>query len=142
MNKQSNNTVDALATSIAPWLTVADGRRAIQFYADAFSAVEAYRLEDSGGGVVARLSVNGAEFWLSGEAMTASDQNLSKEKTSGIRMILTTPDPDVVFEQAIKAGAMQIFPVSEDHGWRIGRLQDPFGYQWEIGCPVSISQNL
>jgi PhnB protein len=45
-------------------------------------------------------------------------------------------DPDAMFEQAIAAGATEVFAVSEGHGWRIGRLVDPFGHHWEIGKPL------
>jgi PhnB protein len=24
----------------------------------------------------------------------------------------------------------------EGHGWRVGRIADPFGYHWEIGRPL------
>ena len=48
-------------------------------------------------------------------------------------MILTVADPDTVFMQALRAGAMEIHPVSEYHGWRSGRLKDPFGHHGEIG---------
>ncbi len=51
--------------SIAPWLTVRNGLQALRFYQEAFGAVVVYRLEDPDAGVVARLSVEGAEFWLS-----------------------------------------------------------------------------
>jgi PhnB protein len=27
--------------------------------------------------------------------------------------------------------------VSEAHGWRIGRLADPFGLHWELGYPLA-----
>jgi PhnB protein len=27
-------------------------------------------------------------------------------------------------------------PVSDEHGWRVGRIQDPFGHEWEIGKPI------
>lgn len=52
-------------------------------------------------------------------------------------MILTVADPDAVFAQALKAGASQIFPVGEEHGWRLGRVVDPFGHHWEIGRPLA-----
>ena len=80
--------------------------------------------------MVVRLSVNGAEFWLSDGA-----ENNGSESVGGgtVRMILTVADPDTVFEEAIKAGATEIFPVGEEHGWRLGRLVDPFGLHWEIG---------
>ena len=48
-------------------------------------------------------------------------------------MILTVANPDAVFAQALAAGASEVFPVGEGHGWRLGRLVDPFGLHWEIG---------
>jgi len=53
-----------------------------------------------------------------------------------IRMILTVPDPDAFFARALAAGAVEVFPVGEGHGWRLGRLIDPFGLHWEIGHPL------
>jgi PhnB protein len=50
-------------------------------------------------------------------------------------MILTVENPDPAFEQAIMAGATVV--VYEDHGWRVGRIADPFGHHWEIGKPLS-----
>jgi len=120
--------------SIAPWLTVRDGLQALRFYQEAFGAVVVYRLEDPAAGVVARLSVEGAEFWLSDGQLDGSRQ----ESLGGgsVRMILTVADPDTVFAQALAAGASEVFPVGEEHGWRLGRLVDPFGLHWEIGHPL------
>jgi PhnB protein len=121
------------ATSIAPWLSVRDGARAVAFYKSAFEATEVYRLEDPSGGLVVRLSVAGAEFWLSAEP--PRDGAASAEPVGGgsVRMILTVANPDAVFAQALAAGASEVFPVGEGHGWRLGRLVDPFGLHWEIG---------
>jgi PhnB protein len=118
-------------TSIAPWLTVPNAVQAVAFYKSAFGAMESYRLETPDGGLVVRLSVDGAEFWLSGE----SADGLNPETVGGetVRMILTVADPDTLFAQALAAGASEIFPVGEGHGWRLGRLVDPFGLHWEIG---------
>ena len=122
--------------SIAPWLSVRNSAQAVIFYQAAFGAEEVFRLDDEGGGVVARLSVAGAEFWLSDES--PEHQNFSPESLGGgsVRMILTVEDPDAVFRQALGAGASQIAAVSEEHGWRSGRLVDPFGHPWEIGRPL------
>jgi uncharacterized glyoxalase superfamily protein PhnB len=49
---------------------------------------------------------------------------------------LSVADPDAVFAQALRAGASQVYPVSEEHGWRLGRVLDPFGHHWEIGRPL------
>jgi len=120
----------AITTSIAPWLSIKSAAKAVVFYKEAFGAEEAYRMEE--GGLVVRLSVNGAEFWVSGE-LEGDDSIIENIGSEHIRMILTVADPDTVFAQAIQAGATEIFPVGEEYGWRLGRLADPFGLHWEIG---------
>ena len=92
------------------------------------------------GSVVARLSVQGAEFWLSSESAGNDGGDSPSETPEGnsVRMILTVADPDALFLQALAAGAIQVFPVGEEHGWRLGRLIDPFGFHWEIGRPLTI----
>jgi PhnB protein len=117
--------------SIAPWLTVRNSAEAINFYKSAFGAVEVYRMEGEGNDLVARLSIEGSEFWIS----NGSSEKPDKEPLGGgnVRIILTVPDPDAVFKQALSAGATEIFPVGEEFGWRLGRLADPFGLHWEIG---------
>jgi PhnB protein len=120
--------------TIAPWLTVRNGEQALRFYQEAFGATVVYRLADADAGVVARLSVEGAEFWLSdGELDQSGPESLGG---GSVRMILTVSDPDAVFARALAAGASEIFPVGEEHGWRLGRLVDPFGLHWEIGHPL------
>ena len=122
--------------SIAPWLSVRNGARAVEFYKSAFRATEVFRLDGPDGGVVARLSVDGAEFWLGDES--PEHGNFSPETLKGgtVRMVLTVPDPASVFAQAVTAGATEVHPVSEGHGWRVGRVVDPFGHHWEIGRPL------
>ena len=125
-----------IQTSIEPWLSVRSTAKAVAFYKTAFGAVETYRLEDPDGNAVVRLSIEGAGFWLS----DAPSANAGQEILGGdtIRMILTVEDPDVVFSDALKAGATEVFPVSEEHGWRLGRLIDPFGLHWEIGKQLNL----
>jgi PhnB protein len=120
------------ATTIAPWFPVDDGDRAVAYYQAAFGAVERYRLaDDDGHALVARLSIDEAEFWIQADPDATPTQNAGP-----IRMILTVDDPDTVFRQALLAGAAEVTPIAEDHGWRSGRLVDPFGYQWEVAKPV------
>jgi PhnB protein len=122
--------------SLAPWLSVRNSVQAVDFYKSAFGATEVFRLEDPGGSVVAKLSVDGAEFWLSEES--PEHGNFSPQSLGGgsVRMILAVPDPDAVFLRALKAGASEVFPVGEEHGWRLGRVVDPFGHHWEIGRQI------
>lgn len=129
-----------MPTSLAPWLSVRDSKRAVDFYKSALAAVETYRLEDSNGGLVAKLSVNGAEFWVSDESPDSpSPQSLGG---GSVRLILTVTNPDTVYAQALQAGGSPVSPVREEHGWRVGRLVDPFGHHWAIGCPsLLLSEN-
>jgi PhnB protein len=122
--------------SIAPLLSVRRGARAVEFYKAAFGAVEVFRVEDPAGAVVARLSVQGAEFWLSDES--PAHANYSPESLGGgtVRMILTVPDPDTLVARAVSAGAREVTPVGEAYGWRLGRIEDPYGHHWEIGHPL------
>ncbi len=118
-------------TNIAPWLTVRDGPRALEYYMAAFGAVELYRLEDDTDRVVvAHLAIDHADFWLQEEpAFRPGDHE-------GIRMILTVEDPESVVTQARAAGGIEIAAITEGHGWRIGRIADPFGHHWEVGKPL------
>jgi PhnB protein len=128
--------MNPIQPAIAPWLTVSLNSKAIEFYKSAFGATEVYRHNDPSGGTVVRLSVQGAEFWVSEdtEKFPETQQPLGGDS---VRIILTVADPDALFARALAAGATQIFPVSEGHGWRVGRLADPFGLHWELGRPLT-----
>ncbi len=123
--------------SIAPWLSVRNSVQAVEFYKVAFGATEVFRLDAGDESVIARLSVGGAEFWLSDES--PEHGNFSPELLGGgsVRLILTVPNPDAVVAQALSAGASEVYSVSEENGWRLGRVVDPFGHHWEIGHPLS-----
>jgi PhnB protein len=125
-----------LAPTIAPFLSVRDSAKAVEFYRSAFGSTELLRLEDPSGSVVANLSVDGAGFWVSDES--PEHQNFSPETLNGgtVRMILTIEDPDAAFDRAVAAGATVVCPMTTEHAWRIGRVLDPFGHHWEIGQPL------
>ena len=124
----------AIPNSIVPWLNVPNSAQAIEFYKAAFGAVEVFRL---GGldSVVARLSVAGAEFWVGDES--SEHFNFSPQSLSGstVRIIFSVADPDEAVARAVEAGASEVYPVARRHGWRLGRVADPYGHQWEIGRP-------
>ena len=42
----------------------------------------------------------------------------------------------IALRRAVAAGAREVRPVSEEHRWLLGRIEDPFGHHWEIGRPV------
>ncbi|MGH9719604.1 MAG: VOC family protein [Bryobacteraceae bacterium] len=117
-------------------LSVRHGAKAIEFYKAAFDARELFRIDDASGAVVAQLSVAGAEFWVADES--PEHQNFSPESLGGgtVRMVMVVADPDAAFERAVGAGARVVWPVDNQHGWRIGRVVDAFGHHWEIGKPL------
>jgi PhnB protein len=122
--------------SIAPFLSVRRAARAVEFYKAALGAREVFRIESPTGDVVARLAVGDAEFWVSDES--PAHGNYSPETIGGAttRMVLTVPDPDAAYAKAVAAGAKSVTPVADMHGWRVGRVADPFGHHWEIGRPL------
>jgi len=129
---------DNRQTSVSPQLSVRRGRAAVEFYKAAFGAVEDYRVggTDDDESVVAQLSVGNASFGVSDESPPHG--NFSPESLGGstTRMLLIVEDPESVVERAVAAGATEIYPVGEQHGWRLGRIEDPFGHHWEIGKPL------
>jgi PhnB protein len=121
------------SVAIAPMLSVRGGSSAVRFYVAAFNAVEVYRFDDPDAGVVARLSIDGAVFWVTDEAPEQGNPGPETLGGGTVRLILTVPDPDATFARAVAAGAQEVFAVEEAHGWRLGRVVDPFGHHWEIG---------
>jgi PhnB protein len=124
--------------SISPQLSVRRGRDAVDFYKAAFGAVEEHRVggTDDHEELVAQLSLGSAKFWVSDES--PEHGNFSPESIGGgtVRLLLVVEDPESVVDQAIAAGATEVYPVAEQHGWRLGRIEDPFGHHWEIGRPL------
>ena len=70
-------------------LSVRRGAQAVEFYKVAFGGIEVFRIESPDGAVVARLSVEGAEFWVADES--PEHHNFSPESLGGgsVRMVLT-----------------------------------------------------
>ncbi len=119
-------------------LSVRQGRAAVEFYKAAFGATELYRFggDDANEEIVAQLAVGDGAFWVEDES--PGHHNFSPQSLGGAtgRMLVIVDDPRAVVEQAKAAGATEIYPVSEEHGWLLGRVADPFGHHWEVGKPL------
>ena len=87
--------------------------------------------------VVSQLAIgDGSSFWVADES--PEHFNFSPE-TVGRRHGPDAADrrrPDAAIERAVAAGAVVVRPASDEHGWRLGRVEDPFGHHWEIGKPL------
>lgn len=120
-------------TRIAPWLSVDDATIAVEFYKAAFGARVLSLLGGDDGGVqVARLSVEGATFWVQQDIDAFPDAS----RPPSVRLILSVEDPDAALNRAIAAGAKLVAPVHEDFGWRTGRFTDPSGHDWEVSKEI------
>jgi PhnB protein len=127
-----------VSAAISPQLSVRRGREAVEFYKAAFGAVEIYRVGGTDGheAVVSQLSVGEGTFWVADESPT--HENFSPESLGGgtVRLLLVVDDPQAVVERAASFGAREVRAVAKEHGWLLGRVEDPFGHHWEIGRPL------
>lgn len=126
----------SVVTSIQPQLWVDTGAAALAFYANAFGAEILHQVGD-GDDIVAQLAIAGAAFWV---ATAGPDSERLVPRAIGgratSRMLLVVEDPDAVFARALAAGGEAKSAVDDEHGWRVGRMIDPFGHEWEIGAPL------
>jgi PhnB protein len=115
-------------------LSVRGGRDAVVFYRAAFGAQELFRL-DGDDEVVAQLTIGDSMLWVEDESPPHG--NFSPQTVGGAtsRMLLVVEDPVAVHARALAAGASEVSPVSDEHGWLLGRIDDPFGHRWEIARP-------
>jgi PhnB protein len=79
-----NKATKPIATTIVPWLSVRKSAQAVDFYKSALGATEVFRMDGDGDSVVARLSVEGAEFWVGDES--PEHLNFSPESLGGCRL--------------------------------------------------------
>jgi len=117
-------------TTIEPELWVGDPSAAVDFYARAFGATVLHRVGD-GDEIVAQLAVGDAHFWVSNARSRRLDPRVVGGRTS--RTLLVVALPEQIVADAVAAGAEELSAVSDEHGWRLGRIMDPFGHEWEIG---------
>jgi PhnB protein len=122
--------------TITPYMTVRNAARAIEFYKQAFGAVEKGGIMKSPDGKVAH-----AELQIGDSILMLGDEfpqmgALSPQSTGGAGMGLHiyVEDVDSAFDRAVKAGATVEMPVADMFwGDRYGKLADPFGHKWSIG---------
>ena len=122
-------------TTIQPELWVDRAGAAVAFYQAAFGASVLHLVGD-GDDIVAQLSLGNAAFWVT--AASPSMKRFSPKAIDGTtsRTLLVVEDPEQVVAQAVAVGATEASPVGDEHGWRLGRIVDPFGHEWEIGKPL------
>ncbi|QSW88407.1 VOC family protein [Flavobacterium endoglycinae] len=125
-----------IKTTIKPFLTVSDAVIAVDFYTNAFGAVESKRFSLPDNKISSVITIEDAEFYLSDEEPCDGTASAGQISNAPIRIILETSNADELFENALKLGAEEICPLTTEEDWKIGKLKDPFGHIWEIGHPI------
>ena len=124
--------------SVQPYLYFKNAADAIAFYEKAFGATERMRMVDKAG------RIGHAEIELGDSCIMMADESeavgaFSPEHYGGVPMslMLYVEDCDVVYQQAIAAGAKSLRePADQFYGDRMAGVADPFGFQWWIGTHI------
>jgi PhnB protein len=120
-------------TTVKPFLTVNNGKNAVDFYVAAFGAIETKRFDMPENKISSVIEIENAEFYVGDEEPHNGNLSPAENASNPVRIILNTKNADKLFEQAIKLGATEICPMTTEEDWRIGKLKDPFGHIWEVG---------
>ena len=117
------------------YVSVKDAAKAIEFYKEAFFAVEKFRLTEPSGRIGhAELDFGCGTMMLSDEF---PDYGIESPKASGSRYFqfhLHVDSADEFVKRAVTLGAEIVHPLKDQfYGERSGTIRDPFGHQWNIG---------
>jgi len=116
--------------------------RAVDFYRDAFAAVEvAERFTGPAGQLIhTELRIGDSVVMLTEESDNGTTAK-SPESLGAVTAIMATywTDVDAAWRRAVTAGAEVIFALEDQfHGERAGRLRDPFGQQWTLSQRIEV----
>ena len=120
------------STFFAPMIYLKELAPAIEFYKNAFDAIELRRVSNDDGSVhVAEMSIRGALFQMHEEVTRINELSPETLKGTTIAIGLFVSDPHAVMAKAVAAGGTQLDPVTDyDYGYRQGCVADPFGHHW------------
>ncbi|MBI1817024.1 MAG: VOC family protein [Deltaproteobacteria bacterium] len=117
-----------------PCLVIRDAARAIEFYKQAFGAMELTRHADPNGTILhAEIQVGDSRIAIADEVEEWGNYSPQSLGGSPVIMSLYVDDVDALADRAIAGGAKMIFPIADQfYGDRCGRLADPFGHIWIV----------
>jgi PhnB protein len=124
--------------TVTPRMFVRGAAEAIEFYKQAFGAIELDRHADPSGKIVnADIKIGDSIISLAEESPEWG--NCGPQSLGGATTIITlnVEDPDAIWNQAMSTGARVIFPLENQfYGFRQGRLEDPFGHLWIVSTQI------
>lgn len=125
--------------TVTPHLVCKGAARAIEFYKEAFGAVEIGRqLMPQGEKLLhAMLQIGDSKVMLVDEFPEWGSRDPTALHGSPVTLHLYVEDVDAVVAQAVRAGAKVTMPVEQTFwGDRYGKLEDPFGHHWSVATHV------
>ena len=124
--------------TVTPHLICAGAAEAIDFYKNAFDAVELSRMPGSDGKVMhASIRIGDSVIMLNDEMPEWGTFGAKHFKGSPVTIHLYVENADAVFEQAVRAGAKVAVPLADMFwGDRYGKLIDPFGHHWSVATHI------
>jgi len=124
--------------TITPHLVCDGAAAAIEFYKNAFGAVELARMPGPGGKLMhAAVRIGDSPLMLVDEFPDYGVVSPKKLGGSPVTIHLYVADVDSFFARAVAAGAAVKMPV-QDMFWgdRYGQLTDPFGHIWSVATHI------
>ena len=123
-------------SAVLPYLTVADARSAITWYADAFGATTVGEpiVMDDGRIGHAELALAGGVLYLADEYPEIGLRAPVPGSTS-VSLMLHVADTDIALTRARDRGARVEREPYENYGSRNAGIIDPFGHRWMLSGP-------
>src|SRR6186997_231607 len=117
---------------VSPHLTVRDCAKMLDFYKQAFGAVEKRRACGPDGGSImhAEMQIGDSIVFLNDEFPEMGAYSPLAAKSTPVTLHLSVEDADQQFAQALAAGAEVVMPLADQFwGDRYGIVKDPSGHQ-------------
>jgi PhnB protein len=125
--------------TLTPYLSVHDGRAAVEYYTKAFGAKEKPgRMSDENGKIMhTELKIGVSHFMLADENVEWGNLSPKTVGKTTVQLMIYVKDADAVMAKAVESGGTMVAPVElQFYGDRSGRINDPFGYTWFISTHV------
>lgn len=123
--------------TVTPYLIVRGAAAALDFYKQAFGAIELMRMPHGDKIGHAEIKIGDSPVMLADEAPEMDAVSPAALGGSPVGVCLYVANADEVFNQAVAAGATVKRPLADQfYGDRSGTVVDPFGHQWTISTHV------
>ena len=123
-----------MSTFFAPHLFIKNVKAGMEFYKNAFEAIDLRKWSNADGSVhVAEMAIDGVMFHLHEEVNSSNQLSPETVNATTSSIGLFVANPDSLVKSAVVAGARVLNPIQDfEYGYRQGVVIDPFGHHWLI----------